>query len=102
MIIGDGDAHGTRHSRPVLLVASDTALGVDGGDPIGVARIGEQPLGMRISSGFQFFAVTFEAGLLQRGSAPERFGMAGSTRKLDLIVAVRGLPGNEEPFVLAP
>src|SRR6185437_13202656 len=77
-------------------VTRRTRTRVEAGVALGVARIGEEPRGVRVVRRRERGLVTLQARLVVH--ALER-GMARGALGLDQVVPVRRAPGKEEPLV---
>ena len=91
-IFREGHAHRVGDVRVVLNVAAGAVTRVQYFDQIGIARVGELRLRVRIECGFQLVAVAIGAGILQHFVSAQRRSVAGITGQLDLVVAMGGLP----------
>ncbi len=94
IIAGQRHAHRPGDLRIVLAVAGNAERGVELGEAVGIARVGEFLRRMRVVGELELGAVAGDAGLLHRGLAAERL-VAGVAGKLNLMMAARGRPDQE-------
>lgn len=99
MILGNRDADRLRDLWLVLDMAGDALGGSDFREHVGIARIGEKPLRMRIVGFLQLRAVAFDAGFLQSFAAGKSILVAGLASELDLMMAVTRFAGKKQLFV---
>lgn len=84
IIIRKGHSHCSCFCRPVLLMTRDALAGVENGDPVSVAGIGEFAFRVGVINGFEFVPMTGETRLLRNA---HEWGVTSLTGLLDLVMS---------------